>query len=154
MAGNLNKFEVAQFKEAFALFDNNKDGVIEPSELKQMLAALGQECSDKEIKGLIDITDDLGTGTIDFPSFLKQFQHKDGEDPLQFLDEAFQLVGGGGDIDSSAVKQYLLKIGQNITDEEAVEILKLKDLDGDGKIGKDDFKAMWEQMEAEKIVNS
>ena len=41
MAGNLTKFEVAQFKEAFALFDTNKDGKLEPDEVKFVMSALG-----------------------------------------------------------------------------------------------------------------
>ena len=51
MAGNLTKEEVAQFKEAFALFDSNKDGKLEPDELKFVMSALGQECTEEEIKG-------------------------------------------------------------------------------------------------------
>ena len=154
MAGNLNKYEVAQFKEAFALFDANKDGTIDPDELKSMMAKLGQECTDIEIKDLIEVVDELGTGRIDFPSFLKQYQHKDDEDENEFLNEAFNLIGGGQPLDASAMQQFLASVGQNIIDDEAIQMVKLKDADGDGKIGLEDFKKMWNQKEAEKIVNS
>eukprot|EP01084_Bolivina_argentea_P026177 48625_1 len=143
MAGNLTKFEVAQFKEAFALFDTNKDGTLEPDEVKFVMSALGQECTEDEIKDIIDVADELGTGRIDFPSFLKQFQHSDNEDPLEMLEEAFQLVGKGHDITEAAVKAFLASVGQSIIDVEAEEIIKVLDADGDGKVGLDDFKAIW-----------
>eukprot|EP01083_Nonionella_stella_P020193 55967_1 len=143
MAGNLTKYEVAEFKEAFALFDRNKDGTLEPDELKFVMTALGQECTDQEIKDIIDVADELGTGRIDFPSFLKQFQHVDNEDPLEMLDEAYHLVGGGHDITETAVKAFLDSVGQRIIDIEAEEIIKVLDKDGDGKVGKDDFKQIW-----------
>eukprot|EP00485_Elphidium_margaritaceum_P023901 CAMPEP_0202712880 /NCGR_PEP_ID=MMETSP1385-20130828/47268_1 /ASSEMBLY_ACC=CAM_ASM_000861 /TAXON_ID=933848 /ORGANISM="Elphidium margaritaceum" /LENGTH=143 /DNA_ID=CAMNT_0049373059 /DNA_START=63 /DNA_END=491 /DNA_ORIENTATION=+ len=143
MAGNLTKFEVAQFKEAFALFDTNKDGTLEPDELKFVMSALGQECTDEEIKDIIDVADELGTGRIDFPSFLKQFQHADNENPLEMLDEAFLLVGKGQDITEAAVKTFLSSVGQTIIDVEAQEIIKVLDKDGDGKVNVDDFKDIW-----------
>ena len=143
MAGNLTKFEVAQFKEAFALFDTNKDGTLEPEELKFVMSALGQECTDDEIKDIIDVADELGTGRIDFPSFLKQFQHSDNENPLEMLEEAFQLVGKGQDITEASVKAFLASVGQSIIDVEAEEIIKNLDLDGDGKVGLEDFKTIW-----------
>ena len=36
MAGNLSRYEVAEFKEAFALFDTSKDGAIDAEELKAL----------------------------------------------------------------------------------------------------------------------
>mmetsp|Transcript_5329 Transcript_5329/g.8747 ORF Transcript_5329/g.8747 Transcript_5329/m.8747 type:complete len:150 (-) Transcript_5329:116-565(-) len=147
MAGNLTKFEVAQFKEAFALFDTNKDGTLEPDELKFVMSALGQECTDEEIKDIIDVADELGTGRIDFPSFLKQFQHADNENPLEMLDEAFLLVGKGQDITEAAVKTFLSSVGQTIIDVEAQEIIKVLDKDGDGKVNVDDFKDIWTKTE-------
>eukprot|EP00490_Sorites_sp_Unknown_P027097 CAMPEP_0114668216 /NCGR_PEP_ID=MMETSP0191-20121206/35882_1 /TAXON_ID=126664 /ORGANISM="Sorites sp." /LENGTH=145 /DNA_ID=CAMNT_0001920729 /DNA_START=91 /DNA_END=525 /DNA_ORIENTATION=+ len=145
MAGNLSKWEVAQFKEAFALFDGKKDGTIDPDELKDVMSNMGQECTNDEIKDMIDVADEFGTGRIDFPSFLKQFQHADGEDPEELLDEAFALVSGGSDqnIGPDEVTQFLKAVGQGIIDVEAQEILKICDADGDGKIGLEDFKKLW-----------
>ena len=143
MAGNLTKFEVAQFKEAFALFDTNKDGTLEPEELKFVMSALGQECTDDEIKDIIEVADEYGTGRINFPSFLKQFQHSDEEDPLEMLEEAFQLIGKGKDITEDSVKDYLKSIGQTIINIEAEEMIKFLDKDGDGKVGLEDFKEIW-----------
>ena len=95
MAGNLTDYEVKEFKEAFALFDTKKDGFVDQSELKEVLSGLGCECSNEEILNMINEVDQLGTERIDFPSFLKQFQHEDDEDWTDFIDQSFELVGNG-----------------------------------------------------------
>merc|ERR1712083_382301 len=108
-----------------------------------MGGALGQECTDQEIKDIIDVADELGTGRIDFPSFLKQFQHEDDEDPLEMMDEAYALIGKGGEITEGAVTEFLKSLGQSIIEMEATEIVKVLDKDGDGKVGLEDFKDIW-----------
>lgn len=143
VAGNLTKYEVAQLKEAFALIDTNKNGTLEPEELKFVMSALGQECTDEEIKELVEVADDLGTGVINFPQFLKQFQHADDANPLEMLDEAFKLIGDSGDITEASLKAFFSSVGVSIIDVEAQEIVKFLDKDGDGKVGLEDFKELW-----------
>ncbi|ETO25686.1 hypothetical protein RFI_11452 [Reticulomyxa filosa] len=142
-AGNLTKWEVAEFKEAFALFDSKKDGSIDPDELKEMMGHLGQECSDEEIKDMIDVADELSTGRIDFPSFLKQFQHDENENVEQFVQQAFALIGSGGDITGDAIEQFFGQIGLKLISDEINEIVKIADEDGDGKIGLEDFRKLY-----------
>ena len=144
MAGNLTKYEIAQLKEAFAIFDGNKDGQIDAEELKFIMSALGQECTDQEIKDIIDVVDDSGYGRIDFPCFLKQFHHdEENEDPKEMLEEAFELIGKGGQITEQSVKDFLKSVNQNIIDIEAQEIIKVLDKDGDGKVNIQDFEQIW-----------
>ncbi|ETO23147.1 hypothetical protein RFI_14039 [Reticulomyxa filosa] len=142
-AGNLTKWEVAEFKEAFALFDSKKDGNIDPEELKEMMGHLGQECSDEEIKDMIDVADELSTGRIDFPSFLKQFQHDENDNTEQFVQQAFALIGGGGDITGDAIEQFFARIGLKLISDEVNEIVKIADEDGDGKVGLEDFQKLY-----------
>ena len=80
------------------------------------------------------MADEYGTGMIDFPSFLKQFQHTDEEDPLEMVYEAFNLIGKGSPITESAVKNFLASVGVSIIDVEASEIIKFLDQDSDGKV--------------------
>ena len=49
-SNNMNEDETAEFKEAFALFDKDGDGVITPLELGVALRAMGQEPSDEDLK--------------------------------------------------------------------------------------------------------
>jgi len=57
------------------------------------MSSLGQECTDEEIKHMIDVANKLGVGRIDLPSFLTQYQHAENEDPEEMVEEAFKLVG-------------------------------------------------------------
>lgn len=143
MAGNLTPYEVQEFKEAFALFDTKKDGSIDASELKEVMASLGQECSDEEILDMINEIDQLGTERIDFPGFLKQFQHVDDEDPTDFIKQSYDLVGNGSSIGGSQLQVFFQKIGQELIDEEMREIVKKADDDKDGNIGEEDFKKLF-----------
>lgn len=151
MAGNLTKWEVAEFKEAFALIDTNKDGRIESSELQKLAESLGENWDDKERKGLIDEVDELQSDVIDFPSFLKMFQHTDDENPLEMLDEAFKLIAGGSDIiRANELIAFLGNVGQPIIQMEADEMVKLNDTNGKGGIDLDSFKKLWIQTEKGK----
>ena len=63
-AGNLTPWEVAEFKEAFALFDLNKNGTIEPEELQEIMSKLGWDCTEAEIQDMVSVADEHGTGRI------------------------------------------------------------------------------------------
>ena len=143
MAGNLTTWEVAEFKEAFALFDQKKTGSIDDIELRDTMAKLGQECTENEIKDMIDEVDELGTGRIDFPSFLKQFQHSPNEDPNEFVDEAYKLINNDNPIDGESIESFLNKVNIKLIREELNEIVKTGDNDGDGAIGKKDFEKLF-----------
>jgi len=143
MAGNLTNWEVQEFKEAFALFDTKKDGSIDGTELKQIMDQLGQECSDEEIKDMINEIDNLGTERIDFPSFLKQFQHVDDEDHSDFIQQSFDLVGNGNNIGTSEIESFFKKIDQHLIPDELKEIVQTADDDKDGSIGIEDFKKLY-----------
>ncbi|KAI7754926.1 hypothetical protein M8C21_027036 [Ambrosia artemisiifolia] len=74
----LNMFEEEQprldeVKEAFEVFDENKDGFIDASELQRVLFALGLEdkASMYDCKKMIKVFDDNKDGRIDFDEFTK-----------------------------------------------------------------------------------
>ncbi|KAL5544498.1 hypothetical protein UlMin_008282 [Ulmus minor] len=61
-----------EVKEAFELFDENKDGFIDALEVKKVLFALGfMEASEAECKKMIGAFDKDGNGKIDFNEFVK-----------------------------------------------------------------------------------
>ena len=146
--GNLTKFEIACFKEAFALIDTNKDGTIDEDELKSLGDALGQQWNPQEIKGLIEPFDPQQTDRIDFPNMLKQFQHKDNEDPLDMAQEAFDLINGGNPLDASSLQNFLATIGQNIIDDESKEMVKL--IGSNGQVTYEQFAELWKNNDAFK----
>ncbi|CAA2974282.1 probable calcium-binding CML45 [Olea europaea subsp. europaea] len=65
-----------EVKEAFDVFDGNKDGFIDASELQMVLCALGfNEGSEmKNCRNMIRVFDENGDGRIDFQEFEKFMQ--------------------------------------------------------------------------------
>ncbi|KAL2233545.1 probable calcium-binding protein CML45 [Sesamum indicum] len=60
-----------EIKETFGVFDVNKDGFIDGSELQTVLCSLGLEFRLEECKRMIVAFDGNGDGLIDFQDFLK-----------------------------------------------------------------------------------
>merc|ERR1712173_354654 len=136
--------EVQELKEAFALFDNDKGGSIEPEEFQKALADLGCDAEVQEIAELVGIADAGKAGRIDFPAFLDQFQHIDNEDLDNESNEAWKLLSKGGDCVTAAnIKEFLGKFDLKLSDEETSATIKFGDKDGDGKLGEADFKALY-----------
>ena len=70
MADQLTEEQIAEFKEAFSLFDKDGDGTITTKELGTVMRSLGQNPTEAELADMIDEVDADGAGTIDFPEFL------------------------------------------------------------------------------------
>eukprot|EP00761_Pharyngomonas_kirbyi_P003511 gb/GECH01003515.1/.p1 GENE.gb/GECH01003515.1/~~gb/GECH01003515.1/.p1 ORF type:complete len:152 (+),score=58.33 gb/GECH01003515.1/:1-456(+) len=63
-----------EIREAFRMFDKNKDGFISEEELKQVMRAIGEELSDEQITEMIKEADSNGDGQIDFDEFLRMMR--------------------------------------------------------------------------------
>jgi len=89
----LTEEQIAEFKEAFALFDKDGDGTITTKELGTVMRSLGQNPTEAELQDMINEVDADGNGTIDFPEFLtlmaRKMKDTDQEDELR---EAFRVV--------------------------------------------------------------
>jgi hypothetical protein len=82
MADQLTEGQIAEFKEAFSLFDKDDDGTITTKELGTVMRSLGQNPGEAELQDMINEVDTDGNGTIDFPEFLTMMarQMKDTDD--------------------------------------------------------------------------
>ncbi|KAB2088437.1 hypothetical protein E1A91_A04G186600v1 [Gossypium mustelinum] len=66
-----------EIKEAFDVFDDNKDGFIDATELQRVLICLGvrgKMVTVEECKRMIRVADEDGDGRVDFNEFLKFMQ--------------------------------------------------------------------------------
>ncbi|XP_076057128.1 troponin C-like isoform X2 [Oratosquilla oratoria] len=60
-----------ELKEAFRLYDKEGNGFIPTSSLKEILAALDDKLTDKDLDGIIEEIDTDGSGTVDFDEFME-----------------------------------------------------------------------------------
>ena len=64
MADTLTDEQIAEFKEAFALFDKDGDGTITTKELGTVMRSLGQNPTEAELQDMINEVDADGNGTL------------------------------------------------------------------------------------------
>mmetsp|Transcript_6793 Transcript_6793/g.16324 ORF Transcript_6793/g.16324 Transcript_6793/m.16324 type:complete len:223 (+) Transcript_6793:156-824(+) len=147
MSDKLTEDEVADLKEAFAMFDINGDGTIELHEIRQVMRKLGQNPTDKELNEMISTVDSDGDKEIDFEEFLilmKSRTETDPKDPDKELRDAFAVfdTDGSGSIDKKELKRLMKKLGQALTEAEVDAMMEEVDSNGDGEISYEEFKSM------------
>eukprot|EP01016_Furgasonia_blochmanni_P006090 TRINITY_DN1242_c0_g1_i3.p2 TRINITY_DN1242_c0_g1~~TRINITY_DN1242_c0_g1_i3.p2 ORF type:complete len:218 (-),score=95.73 TRINITY_DN1242_c0_g1_i3:180-833(-) len=145
MADQLTEEQIAEFKEAFALFDKDGDGTITTKELGTVMRSLGQNPTEAELQDMINEVDIDGNGTIDFPEFLSLMARKMKDtDTEEELIEAFKVFDrdGNGLISAAELRHVMTNLGEKLTDEEVDEMIREADLDGDGHINYEEFVRM------------
>lgn len=60
---------VQELREAFELYDINKNGLISSSELHQILTRLGEKCTESDCVKMIQTVDSDGDGYVNFEEF-------------------------------------------------------------------------------------
>jgi len=142
---NLTEEEIAEFTEAFALYDKDGDGLITSKELGVVMRSLGQNPTEDELLQMLNEIDEDGNGTIDFPEFLtmmaKKMKDVDHEETIR---EAFRIFDrdGNGFISSEEFHHVMVNMGEKMTDEEVDEMIREADMDGDGQIDYEEFVRM------------
>lgn len=145
MAENLTEDQIAEFKEAFGLFDKDGDGSITTNELGTVMRSLGQNPSEAELRDMISEVDADGNGTIDFPEFLNLMARKMKDtDSEEELKEAFKVFDKdqNGYISAAELGHVMANLGEKLTPEEIDEMIKEADTDGDGQVNYEEFVRM------------
>ena len=145
MADQLTEEQIAEFKEAFSLFDKDGDGTITTKELGTVMRSLGQNPTEAELQDMINEVDADGNGTIDFPEFLTMMARKMKDtDSEEEIVEAFKVFDkdGNGFISAAELRHVMTNLGEKLTDEEADEMIREADVDGDGQINYEEFVKM------------
>merc|ERR1712185_875269 len=111
-------------------------------ELKVAMRALGFEPNKDEIKKMIADIDKDGNGTIEFDEFLAMMTAKMGErDSREEIMKAFRLFDDDetGKISFKNLKRVAKELGENMTDDELMEMIEEADRDGDNEINEEEF---------------
>ena len=70
MADQLSEEQIAEFNEAFSLFDKDGDGYISRTELKLALESMQEKFTDKQVENIIKSYDADQDGEINFNEFV------------------------------------------------------------------------------------
>ncbi|WOH10253.1 hypothetical protein DCAR_0729720 [Daucus carota subsp. sativus] len=65
-----------ELRDAFDVYDRDKNGVITASELHFTLKSLGQKCTLRDCEKMISAVDDDGDGGVNFDEFKKMMHNK------------------------------------------------------------------------------
>lgn len=142
MSEKLTEEQVAEFREAFKIFDKDGDGKIDRTELGTVMRALGQNPTQREIDDLVNEIDQNNDSVINFAEFLTMMarQVKEQDVEAEIL-EAFKVFDADGDgkISQAELIRVLTTIGEKLSEEEAKQMLEAADTDSDGQIDIEEF---------------
>ncbi|XP_063171648.1 myosin regulatory light chain 2, ventricular/cardiac muscle isoform [Candoia aspera] len=109
--------QIQEFKEAFTIMDQNRDGFIDKADLRDTFAALGRlNVKNEELEAMIK----EAPGPINFTVFLTMFGEKlKGADPEETILSAFKVFDPEGKgLKASYIKEMLMTQGERFSKEE------------------------------------
>ncbi|XP_050542417.1 myosin regulatory light chain sqh isoform X2 [Daktulosphaira vitifoliae] len=115
--------QIQEFKEAFNLIDQNRDGFIDKEDLHDMLASLGKDPTDEYLEGMMNDA----PGPINFTMFLTLFGERlQGTDPEDVIKNAFGCFdeNNEGVINEERLRELLVTMGDRFTDEDVDEMYR------------------------------
>ncbi|TMW98968.1 hypothetical protein EJD97_003250 [Solanum chilense] len=146
MADKIEKEEnqLVQFKEAINLFDKDVHGCITIEELATVIRSLDENPTEEELCHMISEVDadHHDNGTMEFIEFLNLITKKMKETDLEEeLKEVFKVFDKdqNGFISATDLRHVMINLGEKLTEEEAQQMIREADLDGDGQVNFDEF---------------
>jgi len=137
--------KMSAMREAFMLYDKDRDGSVTYDEMAKAMRSLGQTPSEANVTDMCAEIDSDGNGTVDIYEFvILMTRQMREEDSLEAVKEAFKMFDLDGDdfITEKELRQMLTGMGEKLSDEEVTDIIREADTNGDGKIDLEEFIAM------------
>ncbi|XP_053735118.1 centrin-3 [Synchiropus splendidus] len=131
-----------EIKEAFDLFDTDKDQEIDYHELKVAMRALGFEVKKVDVLNILKDYDRRGTGRISFQDFSHVVSERMvARDPREEILKAFKLFDDdeSGRISLRNLRRVARELGEEVSEEELRSMIAEFDTDGDGEINQEEF---------------
>lgn len=136
--------DVWEVKDAFDLFDGDRSGQIDITELKRALDNLGIDVKNDTLTKMMHDIDTDNSGTISFDEFMDMMTSKPPEnDSKEELEKVFNLFLGddvkADKINIKHLRRVARDMNEHLSDEEFNEMIIRADLDKDGEVDFDEF---------------
>jgi len=121
--------QIQEFKEAFTMIDNDRDGIIGEEDLAAIFQSTGREADSKTLKEMLKECPDK----INFTHFLTLFGEKlHGTDSETALRDAFKLFDEEktGKLHEEYVKDLLQNVGDQYSKDEVKQVWKEAPIEG------------------------
>ncbi|XP_019636398.1 PREDICTED: calmodulin-A-like [Branchiostoma belcheri] len=144
---DLSAEQIAEYREAFSVYQDSTDstGTVTVDRLGKVLESVGEKCTNDELTDLLERADLRMCEKIDFREFLTMMQkRKEETDASDVISEAFMLFDTNGDgyLGAEELRHVMTCLGEQLTDEDVENMVRLADMDGDGKINFAEFATM------------
>ena len=137
----------AKVKEMFDMLDADGGGSIDTGELTQAFIALGISDTKEEIELLVREIDTDGSGEIEYEEFCAMIRKlQDQRDSTSEILKAFNCFSDGKErITLTDLRRACAEVGDPRADQFLQEMFIVADVDKDGVVTFQDFKAMMER---------
>ena len=141
MNSNQNDDALIEFRDAFNQFDNEGTGKIDLKDVAPILRSLGHQVG----ANFLEEVETNETGKVDLPELLSVFARSmKGADENHHLIAAFKVFDreGSGEITIEDLEKVLANLGDKMSRQEVVEMIREADQDDSGTIDQDEFVRM------------
>ncbi|XP_035780632.1 myosin-2 essential light chain isoform X2 [Anopheles aquasalis] len=141
---NLTEDQLAEFQEAFNLFDNRGDGKIQQQQIGECLRALGQNPTESEVKKFtMALKPDE---RVSFEVFLPIYQGISKQRTAETADDFIEGLrhfdkDASGFISSAELRHLLTTLGEKLGDDEVEQLLQNQE-DSQGNVNYEEFVRM------------
>lgn len=138
----LTESEKQEIREAFEMFVSEGSSYLDLSQFKVAMRALGFIPGKGDAKALMKRVCDSATLAVDFNQFQELMAEKIFErNPKLEMDQAWKLFDKDGDgrISFEDLKSITDELGENLTEQELIDMIKEADRSNSCSIGKEDF---------------
>ncbi|XP_064652227.1 myosin regulatory light chain 12B-like [Lineus longissimus] len=116
-----NQAQIQEFKEAFNVIDQNRDGFVDKDDLLEMLTSLGKNPTEDFLEKMIS----EAPGPLNFTMFLTLFGEKlNGTDPEDVIKNAFACFDpdGTGCLSEDHLRDLMTSMGDRWSDDQVDEL--------------------------------
>jgi len=120
--------QIQEFKEAFGIIDNDKDGIVTASDLKNAFSGVGKTVSDAEVNNMLA----EAPGPVNFTQMVTLFAEKmaGGADDDKVILKSFEAFEINGQIDAEMFRHSLMTWGEKFSASEIDDAFAEFSIDG------------------------